>query len=97
MIPFVQIILAIALPSFAIWTSSRSNPVKHPYIYSIGSFVCCAWGIIAELTTIKQRLFSGDIGGIEDTIDAVILISVVMTVVVVITNLFSLGLYFEKE
>ena len=77
MIPIIQAILAITLPAFVIWKRGRSKPVKYPYIYSVGSFAFCAWGIISELTTIKSRLLAGDIGGIEDTIDAVITVSVI--------------------
>lgn len=37
------------------------------------------------------------IGGIEDTIDAVIIISIVIVVITVIVNLIALGISFEKN
>ena len=70
---------------------SKATPVI------IGSFACCAWGIISKLTTIKARLLAGDIGGIEDTIDSVIIISIVIVVITVIVNLIALGISFEKN
>ena len=97
MIPLIQIILAITLPSFVIWKSNKPNALKQPQLFIIGSFACCAWGIISELTTIKARLLARDIGGIEDTIDSVIIISIVIVVITVIVNLIALGISFEKN
>lgn len=97
MIPVIQLLFAIALPSYVILKSNKSKIVKHPQLFNVGSFACCAWGIISELTTIKARLFAGDIGGIEDTIDAVIIISVIMTVITLIANLIALSIVYEKE
>lgn len=42
-------------------------------------------------------MLAGDIGGIEDTIDAVIIISIVIVVITVIVNLIDLGISFEKN
>jgi len=97
MIPIIQFILAIGLPAFAIWKSSRTRGVRYPYLYSLGSFACCAWGIISELTTIRSRLLAEDIGGISDTIDAVIIISIIMTVAAIIINAISLGITSSNE
>ncbi len=97
MIPIVSIFIMIALPAFALYKNGRGAPVKRTYIYSCGSFAFCAWGIISQIITIKNRLYSGDIGGIEDTIAAVILISIIMVVIAVLLNLVLLGLSCEKE
>lgn len=53
-------------------------------------------GIIAQLTTIKARLAAGDVGGIEDTIDAAIIIAVVLTAVTVIADVIALSLTGEE-
>ena len=42
-------------------------------------------------------MLARDIGGIEDTIDAVIIISIVIVVITVIVNLIDLGISFEKN
>ncbi len=97
MIPIASIFIMIALPAFVLYRNGRNSPVKRPYIYSCGSFAFCTWGIISQIITIKNRLFSGDIGGIEDTIKAVILISVIMLVIAVLLNLVMLGISYEKE
>ncbi len=92
----IQLLLAIALPAFVIWKSDKPHPVKYPYIYSVGSFACCAWGLIAELKKIRTLLFAGRIGSIEDTIDAIIPIAIMMAVITVIINLLSLAITFER-
>jgi len=97
MIPIVSIFVMIALPAFALYRNGRNLPVKRPYIYSCGSFAFCAWGIISQIITIKERLYSGDIGGIEDTIGAVILISIIMLVTAVLLNFIMLGISYEKD
>ena len=97
MIPLVQGLLALALPLFAIWRHGKGNGIRHPQLFVAGSFACCAWGIIAELTTIKARLLAGDVGGIEDTIDAVIIMAVVLTAVTVIADVIALSLTGGKD
>ncbi len=97
MIPLLHILFAFGLPCYAIWRSQKHRPLRHPYFFSIGSFVFCASGIIAELFTVKARLLSGDFGGLEDTIDAVLMICVVFLVITAVLNLVLLGLTYEPE
>lgn len=97
MIPVISIFFAIALPLFAVIKNRRNTPFMSPYLFSIASFVFCAAGIIAEIFTIKRRLFAGDIGGIEDTIGAVLIICVILLVVTTVLNLFLLALSYEKD
>ena len=52
----------------------------------------CGAAMLKELYTVRRRLFAGDVGGIEDTIDAVLAICVVLLVVAVLLNLAFLGL-----
>jgi len=92
MIPIVSIFFSFGLPIFALYRLGKGKAVKHPYLYSCGSFGFCIWGIIAQIITIKERLFAGDIGGIEDTIGAVILISLVMMILAVLLNALLLGI-----
>ena len=97
MVPLISIIIMIFLPAFAISKEVRHRPVKRPYLYACGSFLFCIWGIISEIITIKERLFAADIGGIEDTIGAVILICVIMMVIAITINALLLGISYEHE
>jgi hypothetical protein len=97
MVPIISIILAIALPIFAICRGVKNGCLKRAYLYAIASFVCCAGGIINQIFKIKQRLFAGDIGGIEDTIGAVLIISIASLVIVVILNFLLMNAMNEKE
>ena len=96
MIPIVSIIFAIGIPAFAIWKNGKT-PLKRPYLFSIGSFTFCATAAIMELFTIKERVTAGDIGGIEDTIGAVIAICIGLLVFTAILNLLLLGISYEKD
>lgn len=89
--------LVLALPLFAIWRHGKGNGIKHSQLFVAGSFACCAWGIISQLTTIKARLLAGDVGGIEDTIDAVIIMAVVLTAVTLIADVIALSLTGERD
>lgn len=97
MIPIVSILLALGLPAFALWRANKGTTWKHPYLFSVGSFAFCAWSIIAEILTIKQRLLAGDIGGIQDTIDAVVMICVILLVFTLVLNVLLLGLTYEEQ
>ena len=97
MIPVFHIILAFIMPATVIYRHNKENSLKRPYVFTVISFVSCGIGIIMEILTIKRRLYFGDIGGIEDTIGAVIIICVSMLFVTTILNLIALGLSYDKE
>lgn len=97
MIPVFSILFSFALPIFAMAKYRRDRPLKRPYFFSVASFVFCSVGIIAEIFTIKRRLLTGDIGGIEDTIGAVLMICIFLLVVTTALNLILLALSYEKE
>ena len=97
MVPIVSIFLTIALPAVVICRTDRDRPLRRAYLYSIGSFVFCCVAMIQEILTIKRRLLAGDIGGIEDTIGAVILICVGLLAVTVLLNVLALGLSYEAS
>ena len=97
MIPIISIIFAFGLPVYSLINYAKNKHIKRPYILSVGSFASCSTGIIAELLTIKQRLLSHDIGGIEDTIGAVIVICIFMLITTAILNLMALGLAYEQN
>jgi len=96
MIPIFAIAFSLLLPAYAIHRSTGQKPVVRPYMYSCASFAFCCCGILQEIITIKRRLFSGDIGGIEDTIGGVIILCIVFIIAVVLINLALLGLSHEK-
>ena len=97
MIPVFHIILAFIMPAIVIYRHNKENSLKRPYVFTVISFVSCGIGIIMEVLTIKRRLYFSDIGGIEDTIGAVIIICVSMLFVTTILNLIALGLSYDKE
>lgn len=97
MIPVIPIVLSLALPAYAIHRQGKGKLPKHPFLFSIASFLFCGWGIIEELFCVRRRLFAGDIGGIEDTIGAVLVICIVLLVTTTIANLLLLGLTSEKN
>ena len=96
MVPIVSILFALGLPVFALWKNGRGS-LRRPYLFSIGSFMFCAIAAIMELLTIKKRMTAGDIGGIEDTIDAVIVICIGLLIFTIILNFLLLGTSYEKE
>ena len=53
--------------------------------------------MIAEILTIQRRLFAGDIGGIEDTIGAVLMICAVLVAITLVLNLLLLGLSYDDK
>lgn len=96
MIPVFHIILSLIFPIAAIYFYNK-KAFKRPYIFSLLSFAFCGSGIIHQLVIINKRVFNGDVGGIEDTIKAVILISVLSLIICLMLNLFMLDLYCEKK
>ena len=96
MIPMISIAFAIGLPAFALWRNGKA-PIRRPYLFSIASFAFCAVAVILELFTVKRRALSGDFGGILDTIDAVLMISIGLVVFTIIINLLLLGTTWEEN
>ena len=92
----ISIVLAVSLPIIA-FIKNGKNSLQRPWLFSVGSFAFCVIAAISELFAIKNRLLAGDIGGIGDTIDAVIVICIGLTVVTAILNLLLLGITYEKE
>lgn len=97
MIPVVSILISFGLPVFVLYRHGQEKPVARPYLYSCVSFAACACGILAEILTIRKRLFAGDIGGIEDTIGAVIVICIIFIIFTVLLNLILMGASYEKR
>ena len=71
--------------------------LRNPWLFSLGSFIFYAATVLDELFTIRRRAFSGDFGGIEDTIGAVLLITGALTIAVVLLNALSLGIWYIRE
>lgn len=91
MIPVVSILLCLGLPVFGLWRLSRGK-MRRLWLIPAGSMLFCGTAMIQELYTVRRRLFAGDVGGIMDTIDAVLAICVVLLVVAVLLNLTFLAL-----
>jgi len=97
MIPIVSIFLALGLPAYALRRSGKSNPLRHPYLFSAGSFFFCGIAMIEELLAVRRRVLAGDVGGVEDTIDAVVLLCCVLLGLTLLVNLLLLGLTYEER
>lgn len=57
------------------------------------SFGACSAAVCTQFYDIRHRLLGGDWSGIEDTIDALIVMSIVLLAVTVILNVFNLLSY----
>jgi len=97
MVPIISILLALGLPIYALRRSGRANPLRHPYLFSAGSFFFCGIAMIEELVTVRRRVFTGDVGGLEDTIDAVVLLCCILLGLTLLVNLLLLGLTYEER
>ena len=97
MLPIFSIIISIGLPIFAMSKIEKNGITRCPYMFSVVSFIFCSFAMIQEIYTIKHRLLSNDIGGIEDTIGAVLIICVVLLIVTAILNIFLLAIIFDER
>lgn len=97
MVPVLTPLIAMLLPVIVIYRSYKDRPVKRAYLYSVGSFTAALIAVCMEIVTIRRRVFSGDFGGIEDTIGAVLLICIGITVVTVLLNLLALAAAYAEE
>ena len=98
MVPLFSFLIAYGLPLWAfLRCAGRRRALRHGYLISAASFAACGVGLLQELYVGKRRLLAGDVSGLEDTIDAVILISVVLLVGTVLLNLVYLGASYEED
>lgn len=97
MVPVLTPLIAVFLPVIVIYRSYKECPVKRAYLYSIGSFTAALTALCLEVVTIRQRVLSGDFGGIEDTIGAVLVICIGIIVVTVLLNLLALTAAYSEE
>ena len=93
---FFFALAAVALPIIALLLYSSHTP-KKPWIYSLGSFLLFSLMCMDEFFTLYRRCFSGDFGGIEDTIGAVVLVTGFAAVAVLLLNALLLGVYYSRE
>ena len=85
----VSIILGICawlFAGFAIAASRTATAHKNTLI----SFSLCVISIVFQLLEINRRVLLGDFSAIKDTIQAVIIASVVLVVVTVVLNIIAL-------
>lgn len=97
MVPVLTPLIAVLLPLIVIYRSYKDRPIKRAYLYSVGSFTAALIAVCLEVVTIRRRVFSGDFGGIEDTIGAVLVICIGITVVTVLLNLLALAAAYTEE
>ena len=93
---FFFAIAACAFPLLGIVLNAK-HPMRHPWLFSVGSFLCFAALCVDELYTIRRRCFSGDFGGIEDTIGAVLLITAAAALAVAVLNIVLLGIHCSRD
>ncbi len=97
MIPIIPIFFAIALPIWGIKKWEKHGHLSRPYVYSISSFAFCALAMLQEIYTLKSRAINGDISGILDTVDAVLMICVILCVITLACNLILMVLVQEAR
>ena len=96
MIPIILPLIAVILPVMVIRRAEKS-PVRDPFMYSVGSYLCGFGALLQEIWTIYRRVMSGDMGGVEDTIGAVLIISIGIVLVVSGLNFMALYLSYGKD
>lgn len=97
MVPIITPLIAVLLPVIVLYRSYKELPIKRAYLYSVGSFTSALIALILEVVTIRRRVVSGDFGGIEDTIGAVLIICIGITVMTVVLNLLALAAAYAEE
>lgn len=88
--------LAMALPLVPALCYYK-RPLRNAFLWPVGSFLCYAAMCVDEFLTISRRCGSGDFGGIEDTIGAVLMISGGVAVIAIAMSLWCLALYYVQE
>ncbi|MBQ3010042.1 MAG: hypothetical protein IJD81_02495 [Oscillospiraceae bacterium] len=96
MVPVITPILAILLPVIVLYRSNHDRPVRHAYLYSVGSFASALTAVCLEILTIRQRVLSGDFGGIEDTIGAVVMICIAIAAITILLNLLAMAAAYSE-
>ena len=97
MLPILTPLIAVLLPVIVLYRCYKDRPVKRAYLYSAGSFTAALAAVCLEVVTIQRRVLSGDFGGIEDTIGAVLMICIGISVVTVLLNLLALTAAYTEE
>ncbi|MBQ9980820.1 MAG: hypothetical protein IJP23_07190 [Oscillospiraceae bacterium] len=96
MIPVILPLISVALPIFVLVRLDK-RPVKNAFLYSVLSFACTFGALCMEVFGIRSRALSGDFGGIEDTVSAVLLICIGLSIIAVVLNLVSLAAYYGER
>lgn len=96
MIPVFTSLIAILLPVYVLCRRYKNKPTNKAYLFSIGSFASALAAICLELHTIELRAAAGDFAGIGDTIGAVLVICIGISVVTVLLNSLALWEAYKK-
>lgn len=98
MVPVFSSLVAFLLPVFVLFRKIKHCPPKRAYLYSVGSFASALIALCLEVVTVRRRVFSGDFGGIQDTMDAVVILCIAIAIVTTLLNLLALvAVYAEKN
>ena len=88
MFNFISIIVGIAAWVLGCWAAA-SKASRTSYGLSVASFVSCVVALISQLLEIGRRVAISDFAAVEDTIRAVIIAAIVLTVVTVVLNVVA--------
>lgn len=94
MFPIIAIIVALAPPILMLYLIDEVGKGKKLYLFPIISMAGCGAGILQQLIRVKMLSYAGDLGGIQDTIMASIIIAVFLLVITLLLNFLALwGLF----
>lgn len=96
MIPIILPLIAVLLPVTVIRRADK-RPVKDPFVYSVLSMSCTLGALLQEIFTVYRRIMNNDFAAVEDTIGAVVIISIVISIVSIGLNFMSLLISYGRD
>jgi len=93
---FFFCILSVAFPCVPLIFYSR-RPLRNAWLWPVLGFASAGMVCMDHFLTISRRCISGDFGGIEDTIAAVLLICAAALIASLVLGIVCLALHYVVE
>ncbi len=97
MIPVIPALIAFILPVAVVARQMKDKPVRRPWLFCLGSFAAAFLAMWQELYTFTRRANAGDISGILDTAQSVLLISGAIAVITLALNLLAFAAAWQEK